>query len=59
MEFTVFDAANPRPNNGCMMKNGAETVIIPKMSAGIRVGCQSQSMPATARKITANRMPVI
>ena len=34
----VLDAANPSPNAGCMMKNGAQTVNIPKMSAGNILG---------------------
>ena len=33
------DAANPSPNEGCMIKNGAKTVATPKAIAGIGVGC--------------------
>ena len=37
--FDTFDAATPSPKEGCMMKNGAETVAIPKKIAGINLGC--------------------
>ena len=57
--FDDFDAATPSPKAGCMTKNGAETVIIPKMSAGVSVRCRSQSMPVNERKVAANMMPIM
>jgi len=36
--FRVLEEATPSPNEGCMMKNGNATVMMPKMSGGSTVG---------------------
>ena len=53
--FDAFEPAMPNPIAGCMMSNGAATVVTPTISAGRRVGAVSQFAPATAMRRQANR----